>query len=140
MVQAQDKWLAVDHPNRFSSQHELARAYLTCGQTKPAIELLEHVVSVREKSLLEDHPARLVSQHVLADVYWEDGQDQRALDLIQHVVAVWQTKQSELQVDRPGQIRSERFLARMLEELAVSDAAQDPVDSSSADHDPEEQA
>ncbi|KAK0806639.1 hypothetical protein LTR75_002527 [Friedmanniomyces endolithicus] len=140
VVSVREKSLLEDHPYRLGSQHMLARAYLDDGQLGLSTELLEHVVRVREKSLLEDHPARLVSQHVLADVYWEDGQDQRALDLIQHVVAVWQTKQSELQVDRPGQIRSERFLARMLEELAVSDAAQDPVDSSSADHDPEEQA
>ncbi|TKA36175.1 hypothetical protein B0A54_12805 [Friedmanniomyces endolithicus] len=140
VVRVRKKILLEDHPSRLASQHELARAYLDDGQLGLATELLEHVVRVQEKSLLEDHANRLASQHVLARVYWADGQGQRALDLIQHVVAVWQTKQSKLQVDHPLQIQSERFLANMLEKLAVSDEALDPVDSSSADHDPGEQA
>ncbi|KAK1081925.1 hypothetical protein LTR33_004285 [Friedmanniomyces endolithicus] len=140
VVRVRKKILLEDHPSRLASQHELARAYLDDGQLGLATELLEHVVRVQEKSLLEDHANRLASQHVLARVYWADGQGQRALDLIQHVVAVWQTKQSKLQVDHPLKIQSERFLANMLEKLAVSDEALDPVDSSSADHDPGEQA
>ncbi|KAK0258041.1 hypothetical protein LTS09_007234 [Friedmanniomyces endolithicus] len=140
VVEVRENSLAADNPDLLASQHVLAYAYLACGQTKQAVELLEHVVKVREKSLPEDHPNRLASQRVLAQVYWQDGQGQRALDLIQHVVAVWQTRKSERQVDYRGQINSERLLARMLEKLAVSDEALDLVESSSADHDPGEQA
>jgi len=140
VVKVREKSLPEDHPHRLASQHFLARAYLGEGRLGLATELLDHVVRVQEKSLPEDHPNRLVSQHALAHVYWEDGQDQRALDLIQHVVAVWQTKQPKLQVDHAEQINSERLLARMLEKLAVSDEALDLVESSSADHDPGEQA
>ena len=60
--------LAEDDPDRLTSQHKLASAYLENRQIDKAIELLEHVVEVQKK-LAEDHPDRLTSQHELACAY-----------------------------------------------------------------------
>jgi hypothetical protein len=63
VVRVRESTLAEDHPDRLTSQHELATAYQADGQVKKAVELLEHVVRVRETTLAEEHPDRLTSQH-----------------------------------------------------------------------------
>ncbi|KAI1165515.1 acyl transferase/acyl hydrolase/lysophospholipase [Nemania serpens] len=63
--------LSETHPDRLVSQHELAIAYLVNGQVQEAIELLEHVVSIRKTTLSEDHPYRLASQNALARILKE---------------------------------------------------------------------
>ncbi|KAL3587714.1 hypothetical protein FPOAC2_13612 [Fusarium poae] len=80
--------LAEDHPDRLTSQHELARTYRANGQIKKAVELLEHVVAVQETTLTEDHPSRLASQHVLAGAYQANGQIKKAVELLERVVAI----------------------------------------------------
>jgi hypothetical protein len=57
--------LAEEHPDRLASQHALAGAYHADGQTKKAVELLEHVVAVKSVVYRKDHPSRLVSESVL---------------------------------------------------------------------------
>jgi tetratricopeptide (TPR) repeat protein len=79
---------AEEHPDRLTSQHELARAYQADGQVEKAVELLEHVVAVRTRVLTEEHPHRLASQHELAGAYQADGQVKKAMELLEHVVAV----------------------------------------------------
>jgi hypothetical protein len=69
VVRVRETTLAEDHPDRLTSQHELAIAYQTDGQVKKAVELLEHVVRVRETTLAEDHPYLLGSQHALLRLY-----------------------------------------------------------------------
>ncbi|CAN9191629.1 unnamed protein product [Alternaria alternata] len=61
--------LDEDNPGRLSSQHNLAGAYQADGQVHKAVELLEHVVSIKGRTLREDHPSRLVSVKVLNDMY-----------------------------------------------------------------------
>ena len=57
--------LAADHPSRLASQHALTVAYQTDGQVKKAVELLEHVVTVKCGFLRDDHPSRLASVRAL---------------------------------------------------------------------------
>jgi hypothetical protein len=61
--------LDEDNPGRLSSQHVLAMAYRADGQVHKAVELLEHVVSIKARILRDDHPSRLVSVEVLNDMY-----------------------------------------------------------------------
>ena len=56
VVAVQERTLAEEHPNRLSSQHELASAYRADGQVNKAVELLEHVVAVEERTLAEEVP------------------------------------------------------------------------------------
>ncbi|KAK5697147.1 hypothetical protein LTR97_007282 [Elasticomyces elasticus] len=111
VVQARES-LAVDHPTRLVSQHELARAYLANRQVTQAVELLEHVIRIRE-SLGEDHRSRLASQHELAHVYIEDGQVAPAVKLLEHVVWV---REKSLAEDHPERLISQHELARAYSE------------------------
>jgi cytochrome c-type biogenesis protein CcmH/NrfG len=61
--------LAEDHPDRLTTQYNLARAYQANGQVKEAVQLLEHVVAIEGRVLAEDHPDRLASQRALARAY-----------------------------------------------------------------------
>ena len=101
--------LAETHPDRLASQHELASAYHTNGQTKEAVSLLEHVVRVKETTLAETHPDRLASQHELASAYHTNGQTKEAVSLLEHVVRVKETTLAETHPDR---VASQHELAR----------------------------
>ena len=46
-----------DHHFRLTSQYMLAIAYQADGQTRKAVNLLEHVVRVEERTLAEEHPS-----------------------------------------------------------------------------------
>lgn len=99
--------LAVDHPDRLSSQHDLAGAYRASGQFDQAATLLEHVTSIRGR-LSEDHPDRLASAHELARVYQSDGRTTDAIVLLQHVVGV----SRKLGESHPDLLASQHELAR----------------------------
>ncbi|KAJ9645330.1 hypothetical protein H2199_003336 [Coniosporium tulheliwenetii] len=101
--------LNEDDSDRLLSQHELARTYEADGQVKKAVELLEHVVTVREKVLIEEHPDRLASQHALTTVYQADGQVKEAVELLEHVVAV---REKVLIEEHPNRLASQHELAR----------------------------
>lgn len=73
LVQIEAKTLAKDHPDRLTSQEQLAIAYQCNGQTQDAIQLLEHVVGIRAKTLPEDHPRRFISQLQLEIAYQHAG-------------------------------------------------------------------
>jgi tetratricopeptide (TPR) repeat protein len=94
--------------NRLRSEHALAIAYEADGQVQKAVELMEHVVSVREKVLVEEHPNRLASQHELAAAYQADGQVQKAVELMEHVVAV---QEKSLAEEHPDRLSSQHALA-----------------------------
>jgi tetratricopeptide (TPR) repeat protein len=100
--------LAETHPDRLSSQHELARAYQANGQNKEAIELLEHTVKVQKTTLAEPHPNQLDSQHELASAYMANGQIKEAVELLEHVVRVRRTSLAET---HPDQLASQNNLA-----------------------------
>ncbi|KAL8702800.1 MAG: hypothetical protein Q9201_004016 [Fulgogasparrea decipioides] len=102
--------LAEDHPNRLTSQHELAGAYQANGQINEAVKLLEHVVKVQEK-LAEDHPDRLASQYELAHAYQADGQIDEALKLLEHVVQIEKEKLAE---DHPDRLASVELLEHVV--------------------------
>ncbi|KAF2103826.1 kinesin light chain [Rhizodiscina lignyota] len=104
--------LAETHPERLTSQHALAQAYLTNEQVADAIELLEHVVTMRQQ-LAETHPSRLASQHELARAYYANGQVKDALKLFEHVVAVEQKVHAK---DHPSRLVSEKSLAYIHEQ------------------------
>ncbi|PMD50988.1 uncharacterized protein K444DRAFT_647369 [Hyaloscypha bicolor E] len=78
VIATDEKMLAKEHPDRLASQHDLASAYETNGQTKRAIKLLECVVLVDEKTLAKEHPSRLASKRALARAYEADRQTTRA--------------------------------------------------------------
>jgi tetratricopeptide (TPR) repeat protein len=101
--------LAKAHPSRLASQHELARTYLANGQTKDAIQLLEHVVAIQETSLAKTHPSRLASQRELARAYHANWQAKEAIQLLEHVVAIQETS---LAKSHPDRLASQRELAR----------------------------
>lgn len=50
----QETTLSEGHPDRLTSQFELARAYLENGQTQKAVQLLEQVVRIKETTRSED--------------------------------------------------------------------------------------
>jgi hypothetical protein len=56
-VETQQTMLAETYLNQLSSQHALAIAYQANGQTKEAVELLEHVVKVKQTTVLAPHPS-----------------------------------------------------------------------------------
>ncbi|KAF1963801.1 hypothetical protein CC80DRAFT_13282 [Byssothecium circinans] len=97
-----------EHLDRLASQHELAGAYEADGQVQKAVQLLEHVVSVKEIVLVEEHPDRLASQHALAIAYEADGQLQKAVELLEHVVAV---REKVLAEEHPSRLASQHALA-----------------------------
>ena len=106
------------HPDRLSSQHELAVAYYNNRQTEKAVSLLEHVVKIKETTLAETHPSRLVSQHALAIVYNASGQSEKALVLLKHVVAV---ESRDLSEDNPSRLISIRALQAIESQLAIGE-------------------
>jgi hypothetical protein len=58
--------LAVDHPSRLASQHELAGAYQANGQIDKAMQLLKLVVMIKQRKYRVDHRSRTVSENFLA--------------------------------------------------------------------------
>lgn len=87
VVEIRAATLDQNNPARLTSQHELASAYLSDGQIKEAIELLEDVIAMR-RALAENNPGRLASQQMLAIAYRSNGQIKEAVELLEHVVAV----------------------------------------------------
>ncbi|KAF5704087.1 kinesin light chain [Fusarium globosum] len=69
VVKTQESILAGDHPDRLTSGHVLAAAYLADSQTKKAVEILEHVVAVEAGILADDGPSRHLSQDLLQHCY-----------------------------------------------------------------------
>ncbi|KAF5003103.1 hypothetical protein FDECE_10338 [Fusarium decemcellulare] len=104
--------LPRDDPDRLISQHELAVAYESNSQAQEAIDLLEHIATIKEEFLAEDDPDRLASQHVLAIAYKSNGQVQKAIDLLEHVVAI---QEGVLTVEHPSQLASLTELASAYE-------------------------
>ncbi|KAH6694361.1 P-loop containing nucleoside triphosphate hydrolase protein [Leptodontidium sp. MPI-SDFR-AT-0119] len=88
------------HPDRLTSQHELAIAYQANGQVVKAVALLEQVVKIRETTQPETHPNRLNSQHELATAYRANGQVIEAVVLLEQVVKIRETTQPETHPDR----------------------------------------
>ncbi|OCK78264.1 hypothetical protein K432DRAFT_267909, partial [Lepidopterella palustris CBS 459.81] len=82
-------------------------AYQADGQINKAVDLLEHVVTVKSRALAEDHPSRLASQHELASAYQADGQIKKAVDPLEHVVTV---ELKTLRPDHPDRLISENAL------------------------------
>jgi len=117
--------LAEDHPDRLSSEHDLAIAYEENGQVKDAVRLLEQVVAIQERVLAEDHPDRLASQHALAGAYQADGQVKDAVRLLEQVVAI---REQVLAEDHPDRPVSEAALVQAQHESAASEdkATPDP--------------
>ncbi|EXL95034.1 hypothetical protein FOIG_12469 [Fusarium odoratissimum NRRL 54006] len=108
-VKIEARILEKDHPDQLTSEHELAGAYLADGQTKKAVEMLEHVVEIQERILAEDHPHRLASESVLAGAYLADGQTRRAVEMLEYVVKI---EARILEKDHPDRLTSEHELAR----------------------------
>ncbi|KAH7147986.1 hypothetical protein DER46DRAFT_482859, partial [Fusarium sp. MPI-SDFR-AT-0072] len=108
VVKIRERILEEDHPDRLTSEHELAGAYLADGQTRRAVEMLEHVVETRERILAEDHPYRLASENVLAGAYLYDGQTKKAIEMLEHVGEI---RERILAEDHPSRLTSEHELA-----------------------------
>ncbi|KAK2925138.1 hypothetical protein FoTM2_015417 [Fusarium oxysporum f. sp. vasinfectum] len=107
VVELQRTTLAENDRKRLESQHALAIASSSNGQTKEAIELLKHVVVI-EADLAENHPHRLASQHALAATYQSNGQIKEAVELFEHVVAV---EADILPENHPDRLMSQHELA-----------------------------
>ena len=86
-----------------------AMSYQADGQIKKAVELLEHVLTIRERTLAEEHPDRLVSQYELTRAYQADGQIKKALELLEHVVTI---RERALAEEHPDRLASQYELAR----------------------------
>ncbi|OCL03456.1 TPR-like protein, partial [Glonium stellatum] len=97
-----------EHPNRLSSQSELARAYAGIGQHKKAVEILEEVVRIRRTVLSLEHPDCLDSQHALACAYIGIGQHEKAVEILEEVVRI---RQTVLSPEHPGRLSSQHALA-----------------------------
>ncbi|KAK6429616.1 hypothetical protein LTR95_014238 [Oleoguttula sp. CCFEE 5521] len=120
VVAIEERVLAEDHPDRLTSQRELARAYLANGQVKDAVRLLEQVVAIRERVLAKDHPDQLASQHELATTYQADGQVKDAMRLLEQVVAI---RERVLAEDHPDRLASQAVLASAYQALELTKGA-----------------
>ncbi|KAH6646194.1 hypothetical protein BKA67DRAFT_525928 [Truncatella angustata] len=94
---------------RLSSEQVLAGAYLNDRRIKEAIEMLEHVVSVRRKTLDEKDHSRLSSEHELARAYLTDRRIKEAIKILEHVVSV---RRKTLDEKDHFRLSSEQVLAR----------------------------
>ena len=122
VVKIQEQIRGEDHPDRLTSQYELAGAYQANGQVEDAVQLLEHVVKIEEQTLAEDHPHRLASQHELAGAYEANGQVKDAVQLLEHVVKI---REQILVEDHPDRLTSQHELAgAYLANGQVKDAVQ----------------
>ncbi|KAJ3549137.1 hypothetical protein NM208_g666 [Fusarium decemcellulare] len=122
-VATAQKHLPHDDPGRLSSQHALALSYASNGQVQEAIDLLEHIVTIKGEFLqrmtylvtikgefmAEDDLSRLASQHVLARSYESNGQVQEAIDLLEHIVVI---EEEVLAEDHPNRLKSRHALAK----------------------------
>lgn len=116
IVKLQEELLPSTHPDRITSQLELARAYLANAemaflkdeQAKKVIEILEPLIKIQEEAQPFDHPERLSSQHELARAYYMDGQEQKAIDLLERVVKI---REENLPIDDPERLLSQHRLA-----------------------------
>lgn len=130
MVAVEADILAEDNPNRLASKYSLGVVYQDNGQTKEAIELLEHVVAI-EADLAENNPSRLASEHSLGVAYLENGQTKEAIELLEHVVTV---RAAVLPGDNPRLQESKwslQYSYDMLEKVSVSGVSDggEPVDA-----------
>jgi tetratricopeptide (TPR) repeat protein len=106
--------LAETHPGRLASQHELARAYLTDGQKKKAVALLEHVVRVEKGSPAQNHPHLLASQHELARAYLVCGQVKQATTLLERNI---KGRIGDIAEDHPDHLASQYELAQAFQAM-----------------------
>ncbi|KAL8981220.1 MAG: hypothetical protein Q9205_003924 [Flavoplaca limonia] len=109
VVLIREQKLAEFHPDRLSSQHQLAMTYLDNGQIERALSLLEQVTLIQEQTLAENHLDRLASQHVLSRAYMENGQIEKALSLLEQVVQIVEQTLAE---NHPARLASQHVLAR----------------------------
>ena len=89
-----------DDESRLTSEHELAKAYLSDRRIKEAIEIFEHVVAVQKRTLPEEDHSRLASEHELARAYLDNEMVEEAIQLLEHVVAVEENLFEEDDPDR----------------------------------------
>jgi tetratricopeptide (TPR) repeat protein len=68
-----------------------SRNELRLHHIKPAIALLEHVVTIDQRMLDPRHPEGLITQYNLARAYSDDGQSEKAIPVLQHVLAIYAT-------------------------------------------------
>ncbi|KAI0886308.1 TPR-like protein [Annulohypoxylon maeteangense] len=108
LLRIQEKTLNETHPDRLSSQHGLACAYVKNGQIEEAIDLFQQIVKIRETTHNETHPDRLSSQHGLACAYVKNGQIEEAIDLFQQVI---QIRETTLNKTHPNRLASQYGLA-----------------------------
>jgi hypothetical protein len=69
VVQIREGTLAESHPDRLASEFVLARAYVSDGQIKQAVEMLEYVVRIKTRILAENDPSLHRSQRLLQYCY-----------------------------------------------------------------------
>jgi tetratricopeptide (TPR) repeat protein len=88
MILFRKRALAEDHPDRLTSQLELAVAYRENNQIEEAISLLKLVVSIRKRALAEDYPDLLGSQHELGVTHLRNNQIEMAISILEIVVNI----------------------------------------------------
>ncbi|KAK3613620.1 hypothetical protein LTR22_028081 [Elasticomyces elasticus] len=94
--------LTEDHPDRLTSQHELAREYQAHDITD-AVKLLEHVATMQKEMLAEDHPDRLASQNDLVRAFQANGQVKEVVEPLEHVGAMLKEVPAD---DHPSRLAS----------------------------------
>jgi tetratricopeptide (TPR) repeat protein len=105
-------WNSLEAMNHSRLQHALAGTYQASGQTREAVELLEHVVKMHETTLDEGHPDRLASQHELAGAYRANGQTREAEAMHRQTLA---TEEKVVGREHPDTLTSMSNLAFVLD-------------------------
>jgi cytochrome c-type biogenesis protein CcmH/NrfG len=105
------KRLLTEDPERLSSLHELARAYLEKGRVEEAIPLFEEVVGIEKVKPKPEDPSLLLSLHYLASAYLENGRVEEAITLLKEVFGIEKVK---LKPEDPERQLSENLLAEAL--------------------------
>lgn len=84
--EARKQTITAEDPKVLSSQHLLARQYLTIGDTAKAIELVERVFYTRKTLLSPEHPELLSSQNNFIRAHLHTQQTGQAINLLEEVV------------------------------------------------------
>ncbi|KAI1110624.1 hypothetical protein F5Y14DRAFT_428226 [Nemania sp. NC0429] len=102
LAEIQREMLSKDEPDPLAHERVLAWAHYDDNRTNEAIEIFEHILSVRQEMLLKnDVSLQLQAEFELALAYSKNGRTREAHELYQHVVAAarktWNgTDQSQL--------------------------------------------
>jgi tetratricopeptide (TPR) repeat protein len=87
VLELRSKYLGPDHPDTLISMNNLAVAYVTAGQPRKAVPLLEQTLAKKKELLGPDHLETLNGMNNLALAYKKAGELDKAVPLFEQALA-----------------------------------------------------